>query len=125
MGLVNGNTSCFEFSIKKCNGACINSEPAEDYNDRARELIQKNSFADQNMIVVDRGRSINEQSLVLIENGKFKGIGYFTLNHQIQKIDILRSIITPMSHNRDTQHIIQSYIRQHKKLKLIPLSFDE
>jgi len=73
------------------------------------------------MIIIDIGRDVDEQSFIYIEEGKFKGIGYFNLNHQINNIDILQSILTPMHHNRDAQHIIQSYIRTHKKLKIIKL----
>ncbi|EZH72079.1 exonuclease [Aquimarina atlantica] len=121
MGLDNGESNCFNYTIKQCNGACIYNEPAEEYNIRAQKLIFNTSFQSQDMIIVDRGRDIDEQSVILVEEGKFKGIGYFNLNHQINNIEILRSIITPMTHNRDAQHIIQSYVRTHKRLKIIKL----
>ncbi|MHA7058966.1 exonuclease domain-containing protein [Aquimarina sp. M1] len=121
MGLDNRSGNCFHHTIEKCNGACILNESVETYNNRVQELIAKQSFGNKNMMVIDRGRDIDEQSVLLIENGEFKGIGYFNLNHQINNIGILRSIITPMNHNPDAQHIIQSYIRQHKRLKIIAL----
>ncbi|WP_074409364.1 MULTISPECIES: exonuclease domain-containing protein [Aquimarina] len=121
MGLDNGESNCFNYTIKQCHGACIYNEPAEEYNIRAQKLIFNTSFQSQDMIIVDRGRDIDEQSVILVEEGKFKGIGYFNLNHQINNIEILRSIITPMTHNRDAQHIIQSYVRTHKRLKIIKL----
>ena len=40
---------------------------------------------------------------------------------QINNIEILKSIITPMQHNRDSQHIIQSYLRRNKRLKILKL----
>ncbi len=122
MGLDKGNSNCFNYSIKKCFGACVSEETPKGYNTRAQLLIQNNSFDNQDMIIIDRGRDIDEQSVILVEEGLFKGIGYFTLNHQINNIDILRSIITPMTHNRDAQHIIQSYIRKNKKLKIVKLT---
>ena len=73
------------------------------------------------MVIVDRGRAIDEHSAILIENGVLKGIGYFNLNYQIDNIEILESIITPMQHNRDSQHIIQTYLRKNKRLKIIRL----
>ncbi|WP_109097590.1 exonuclease domain-containing protein [Aquimarina sp. AU58] len=121
MGLDNGESNCFNYTIKQCHGACIYNEPAEEYNIRAQKLIFNTSFQSQDMIIVDRGRDIDEQSVILVEEGKFKGIGYFNLNYQINNIEILRSIITPMTHNRDAQHIIQSYVRTHKRLKIIKL----
>ncbi len=122
MGLDTSAGNCFNYTIKQCFGACISTESPGEYNTRVQKLINNNSFDGQDMIIIDRGRDVDEQSVILIEEGKFKGIGYFNLNHQINNIDILRSIITPMRHNRDAQHIIQSYIRQHKKLKIIPIT---
>ncbi|MBW1297522.1 exonuclease domain-containing protein [Aquimarina litoralis] len=96
-------------------------ESQEVHNARIQEFISQHSFDRKNMMIIDRGRDIDEQSVILIENGKFLGIGYFNLNHQINNIDILKSIITPMHHDSDAQHIIQSYVRQHKRLKVVPL----
>jgi DNA polymerase-3 subunit epsilon len=71
------------------------------------------------MVIIDKGRAIDEHSAILIENGVFKGLGFFNLNYQINNIEVLESIITPMHNNRDTQHIIQSYLRRNKRLKVI------
>ncbi len=118
-GIYQTKTSCFNYDIKECNGACIGKESPESYNERVSKLIAKNSYANQNMVIIDRGRDIDERSAILIENGVFKGIGFFNLNYQINNIEILQSIITPMQNNRDTQHIIQSYLRKNKRLKTI------
>lgn len=94
----------------------------DNYNLRVQQLISKNSYKSQNMVVIDRGRDIDEHSVIYIENGVFKGFGFFDLNYQINNIDILESIITPMENNRDTQHIIQNYIRRNKNLKIVQLN---
>jgi DNA polymerase-3 subunit epsilon len=119
-GLYKTKSSCFKYDIKSCNGACIEKEATEDYNQRVEQLITKNSYKNKNMVVVDKGRDIDERSAILIENGIFKGLGFFNLNYQINKIEVLQSIITPMENNRDAQHIIQNYIRKNKKrIKII------
>jgi DNA polymerase-3 subunit epsilon len=74
------------------------------------------------MLIIDRGREIEERSVILIENGVYKGYGFYNLNHQINNPEILKSIIIPMQNNRDAQHIIQSYLRRNKVLKTINLS---
>ncbi|MFD1613666.1 exonuclease domain-containing protein [Gelatiniphilus marinus] len=121
-GLYKTNTSCFNYDIKSCNGACIEKEPADVYNKRVQTLIDKNSYQNKNMVIIDKGRAVDEHSAILIENGIFKGLGYFNLNYQINNIEVLESIITRMANNRDTQHIIQSYLRKNKRLKIITLS---
>ncbi|APG58999.1 exonuclease domain-containing protein [Christiangramia salexigens] len=124
-GLHNGTGNCFSYTIKSCYGACLEEEPAEEYNERVKELINKHSYQNQNMILIGQGRQVDEKSALLIEDGDFKGVGYFNLNHQINNIDIIRSIITPMENNRDAQHIIQSYLRKKHNFKIIQLSVHE
>ncbi|MBU2920359.1 GIY-YIG nuclease family protein [Winogradskyella psychrotolerans] len=121
-GLYNTKTSCFKYEVKECSGACINEEPVEAYNKRVNSLIEKYSYANKNMLIIDKGRAIEEKSVFLIENGIFKGMGFFDLNHQINNRAILDSLITPMENNRDTQHIIQSYMRRNKRLKIVSLN---
>src|SRR5690606_311549 len=120
-GIYNTKTSCFKYDIKECEGACIQKESPENYNKRVEALITKTSYNNKNMVIIDRGRDIDERSAILIENGVFKGLGFFNLNYQINNIEVLESIITPMENNRDNQHIIQSYLRKRKDLKIIHL----
>lgn len=120
-GLYKIATSCFGYDIKSCAGACISEEPAETYNKRVLKLIESHTFKNQNMILIDFGREVDERSAILIENGVFRGFAYFNLNFQIHTTAVLKSIITPMEHNKDAQHIIQSFMRRHKRLKIIKL----
>ncbi len=116
-GLYKTKTSCFNYDIKMCNGACIQKETPELYNKRIELLIDKNSYANKNMVIIDKGRDVDERSAILIKNGIFQGLGFFNLNYQINNIEVLESIITPMRNNRDTQHIIQSYLRKNNRIK--------
>lgn len=121
-GLHKGNGSCFSYTIKSCKGACTGMESAEEYNERVQEMIEKNSYQDKNMLVIDRGRDVDEKSALLVEEGEFKGVGYFNLNHQLNNLDIVRSIITPMKNDRDVRHIIENYLRRNKRLKIVQFS---
>lgn len=118
-GLYKTKSSCFNYEVKICNGACVNKESAEDYNKRVNTLIDKNRYSNKNMVIIDKGRDVDERSAILIKNGVFQGLGFFNLNYQINNLEILESIITPMQNNRHTQHIIQSYLRRNKKIKQI------
>ena len=120
-GLYDTKSNCFNYSIKTCEGACIQEESSEIYNRRVSNLIEKNSYNNKNMVIIDRGRDIDERSAILIENGIFRGLGFFSLNYQITNIEVLKSFITLMDNNRDTQHIIQNYIRRNKRLKILKL----
>jgi DNA polymerase-3 subunit epsilon len=120
-GLHKTADGCFSFGIKECNGACVQEELPHEYNERVHEFLEKNSYHDKNMLIIDRGRDVDERSVILIENGVYKGFGFYNLNYQINNIEILRSIISPMQNNRDSQHIIQSYLRRNKVLNIVKL----
>ncbi|HPF11921.1 MAG TPA: exonuclease domain-containing protein [Flavobacteriaceae bacterium] len=121
-GLYETKTSCFLHSIKECHGACIGKESPGSYNERATQFLDEHSYANKHMLIIDHGRDIDERSVVLIENGKYIGFGFFNLNYQINNPEVLKSIITPMQDNRDSQHIIQTYLRKNKVLKIINLA---
>lgn len=121
-GLYNGSGSCFNYSIKECNGACVGEEPVLEYNERVNQVLEKYSYEKQNMLVIDRGRDLDEKSALLVEEGQFKGIGYFNLNYQLNNMEIIKSIITPMKSDRDAQQIIQNYLRKNNRLKIIHLN---
>ncbi|GGW64901.1 DNA polymerase-3 subunit epsilon [Winogradskyella epiphytica] len=121
-GLYSTKSSCFKYEVKECHGACIQEEDVEAYNKRVQSLIDKYSYDNKDMLLIDKGRDIEEKCVFLIENGIFKGFGFFDLNHQITNRAILSSVITPMTNDRDTQHIIQSYMRRNKRLKVINLT---
>lgn len=121
-GLHNTKGSCFNYGIKECFGACVEEEEPEYYNARAEGFLAANSYKNQHMLVIDTGRSVDERSVVLIEHGVFKGFGFFNLNFQITNPEILKSIIRPMENNRDAQHIIQSYLRRRKNVKIVHLN---
>jgi len=120
-GVYRTNSSCFNYTIKQCHGACLNIEEPELYNQRIDMIIKTFSINNQSMIIIDKGRKIEERSAVVIEKGIYKGFGFYDLNHQINTIDVLKSVITPMQHNCDTQHIIQSYLRRNKKVKVLKM----
>lgn len=81
-----------------------------------------NSISEKNILIVDKGRETGEKSAVWIKNGELKGMVYFDLNHQINNIHILESLITPMTSDSYTQRIIENYLNSGKARKIIELN---
>ncbi len=117
-GLYQTKKECFQYGIKECNGACIGEETVENYNHKVNTFLEEWNYKTQNMILIDKGRTISERSAVLIENGIYKGFAFYELNYQITKPSILHSILIPMQNNRDAKNIIQSFIRKSKTIKI-------
>ena len=97
------------------------AETISEYNKRVTEFINQNSFNHQSMIIIDKGRAIEERSAVLIENGIYKGYAFFNLNYQVNNPKVLKNILIPMEHSREAKNIIQSYIRKKRALKIVRL----
>lgn len=121
-GLYDTTKHCFKYTIKECFGACINKEPVVDYNERVNIFLKKHGYENLNMLIIDRGRDLDERSMIWVEKGVYKGYGFYNLNHQINNPEILNSIINPMQNTREVQHIIQNYLRKNKSPKLVNLS---
>jgi len=120
-GLHQTTGNCFLYGIKECNGACIQQESPEEYNQRVQQFLTEYSYANKHMLIIDKGRDLDERSVILIENGVYKGFGFYSLNYQINNMDILKSIISPMKNDRDSQHIIQTYLKRNKVIKVLKL----
>ena len=121
-GLYKSKNSCFKYTIKECDGACIGIEQVDDYNLKVEKILEHYNYNSKSFLIIDKGRMINERSVIWIQKGILKGYCYFDLNYQITNIDVLSNLITPLDHNKDSQHIFNSYIRRNKRLKLITLN---
>jgi DNA polymerase-3 subunit epsilon len=121
-GLYKTETSCFQYKIKQCEGACLNLENKADYNARVSRFVESHQFNLKNKIIIDRGRQNGEKVAILIQNNVVKGYTFFDLNFQLNNIEILENLITPLSHNRDAKRIVWSYLhKNNKRLKIIDL----
>ena len=118
-GIYETKTHCFQHSISECDGACIGKITSEEYNLRVQNFIEKNLFDNKTLAILDKGRTITERSVILVENGVYKGYAFYDLNYQINNIEILKSIIVPMQSNRDTRNNIQTYLRKAKGIKIV------
>ena len=121
-GLSKAKTNCSSFAEGECHGACIAKELPAEYNERAKSAIDKYSLARKNCILIDKGRELGEHSAVLIKNGALSGLGFYDLNHQVNNIHILESLITPIEDDVSTKHLIETYLRKRKVIKVIELN---
>ena len=78
-------------------------------------------FNNENCIIVDKGRTTEEQAILLIENYEVTGYGYTNLNFQENNIDILKSIVTPIDNKPLAKTITKNYLNRNKVKKIIRL----
>ncbi|MFJ1474657.1 exonuclease domain-containing protein [Capnocytophaga cynodegmi] len=113
--------NCYNYTVGKCFGACVELEPVEQYNERAKNVLKKYGLVNQNIAIVDKGRNTGERSIILILDGNIKGYGFFNLNYQLSQLEIIENLITPLPNSLINRHILHSYLRNHNVLKIINL----
>jgi len=118
-GLYSAEGPCFHFHIGICKGACCENEAPGDYNKRAQKAMDEFKFNPGNYFIIDRGRNENERSVVKIENGRFKGYGYFDINYLGFGYDVIHECIIPAEDNSDIISILRSYITHNKPEKIL------
>src|SRR5688572_17288222 len=68
---------CFEHQTGECHGACIGIESTKKYNKRVEKAIRSFKEDGETAATIGRGRSAEEQSVVLVEKGNYLGFGFF------------------------------------------------
>lgn len=116
-GLYETSSACFHHSIKQCNGACIGKELPEEYNNRASSALKDIGFKHADFFIIDKGRTNDEFGIVRIEGGRYVGFGF--IDAYDVNIESMMGCIKPFEDNRDTRHIIKSYMKRHPRLKII------
>lgn len=114
-GLQRSPTSCFDYRIKKCKGACCGKEMPAVYNVRAQDSIDKLKGLDSTFVIVEQGRDFEEVGIVLVEHGEYIGFGFAHQDDSFDNLDAVKDIITEYTDNRDIQRILQTYLKKNKK----------
>jgi len=118
-GLYATEGACFHYSIRQCNGACVQEESVKAYNERAGKLISEYSFAEGKMLIIDEGRDPEERSIIRIENGVYLGYGYIRLDEAYLTIEQMLECIRPSMDNRDVRQILRTWLKNNKVEKII------
>ena len=111
--------ACFAHAIGQCNGACVGKEPIELYNKRVEEAILSLDYKHPNFMIVGKGRSSNERSIVHVEKGKYLGYGFFDIEFTPAFPDQLKDMITSRQDNRDVHRIIRHFLQKTDKKDLL------
>jgi DNA polymerase-3 subunit epsilon len=119
-GLYPAVHACFKFGIGQCDGACSGKEAPETYNSRVEAAIESLRYRHENFLIVGNGRNPDEDSVVQVENGKYKGFGFVDREFAGDGIDTLIDAVEPRMDNRDVQRILRHFLNQGKTRKIIP-----
>lgn len=88
-------------------------------NLRTKKRILFDNFNSDNMLLIDKGRTIDEHSVILIENNEVIGYCFTNLAFQENHLDILKSMMTPIDNKLLAKTIIKNYLRTKSVQKIV------
>lgn len=94
-----GEDICRGVLEQYCSGACMQKESPSRYNQRVQEALDSLQKLLPSFVIRDKGRNALEESCVLIENGRFYGMGYLNKEEQILNLDTLKEHLTVYPEN--------------------------
>ena len=89
------------------------------YNKLLLNLLQNYNVDDGAVLILDKGRTVNERSAVVIEGGKLSGYCFYDLNYQINDPARIAANLTPITFHRNNRNIILNYLNKKTGYKLI------
>lgn len=101
---------CFDYQSGGCRGGCMGVEHPANYNLRIGQSIASFHEAGETVAIIGRGRNIEEQSLVLVENGSYVGFGFCGREASISDFESAKIFVKRSIENRTVQNLINSYI---------------
>ncbi len=119
-GLYSSSGACFYHEIMECRGACLGKEPPESYNYRAQKIIDSHQFRHNSFFIIENGRNIDEIAVVMVQNGKYLGYGYFYKDDYENNFELLADCIQKRTDDRDIQQILRNYLKNGRPIDLIP-----
>lgn len=110
--------ACIGHEEGNCSGACVGKESAPAYNVRVKYAIEQLKSMLPSFAVIDAGRTEDEQSCILVEQGKLYGMGYISQHVDVNAPDLLKSALKAYPSNDYIMHLILSHTELHPQKRI-------
>jgi DNA polymerase-3 subunit epsilon len=118
-GLTSKDSVCFNHHIKKCNGICAGEEEVALYNQRADKILKQFISEDKNYAIIEKGRSSDEHSLIVVENRKYLGYGYFDASCVINEPGDFKNCISRANYYPDADILLRGWLKRAGKVRKV------
>lgn len=118
--LQKGDGACSPLQDHTCHGACQKQEAPALYNQRVQEAIAWLQEQQPSFVILDHGRDAEEQSCILMEKGRFYGMGYVPRDIAVTASHQLKEWLTPYPENEYILNLLRQYAAG-KTTRLMPL----
>jgi DNA polymerase-3 subunit epsilon len=110
------NQPCSGANTAGC--ACEGVEAPNDYNKKVNAAIDQLKKALPTFAIRDEGRNGEEHSCILIEEGRFYGMGYISHYYDADNIQALKNYLTPYPGNDYIKNMVTGYADRYPQRKV-------
>ncbi|MDE3741648.1 exonuclease domain-containing protein [Maribacter polysaccharolyticus] len=114
-------TTCSHYRIPECQGICRGQESVEAYNKKVMKAISHMRDQSESYVILESGRTYNENAFVLVESGRYRGYGFVDKDIQITTLEDMENHLIPQKNTLESERIITSYITRNPQK---PQAFD-
>lgn len=121
-GLYQSQGGCFHYEIRQCKGACLGIEPSESYNIRAQRALDSFGLGSDSFLLLDKGRSADERSVLKVLHGKVIGYGFFDPTYVSGDMSLIDDCLTTCPDNRAVHQLVKSFKRKAPRGSVVPIN---
>jgi DNA polymerase-3 subunit epsilon len=120
------NVPCSGIEEGYCFGACEQKEPAGEYNKRVQEALEYINHSLPSFALLDKGRTASEKSCILVEKGRFVGMGYIPVEASGANMEKLKEYIQLYPENEFIRKLVFQIIgKKNNNVVIFPSSVPE
>jgi DNA polymerase-3 subunit epsilon len=97
----------------ECRGACQEKESASDYNKRVKESIKEKLINNQTFLIKDLNEETQQQSIVYVEKGRYKGYGVLPAETKVEQADDVMPHLETAYDDQDMSNLIHAYLQKN------------
>lgn len=106
---------CSHFRIMECKGICRGEEEAESYNSRVIKAIKHTLDANLTYLIKDKGRTREEDAVILVKDGTYAGFGFVPKNLELPTIEDVLAFLQPQKNNIETTRLVRTHTLKYPK----------
>jgi DNA polymerase-3 subunit epsilon len=104
--------ACVGRMEKYCKGACEKKEQVEKYNRRVEKAIAALQNDLPSFAIVDKGLLAGKNSFVLMEQGRFYGMGEIPASFEIEGLESIKHQVKPFPDNEHIRSIVMAFAQK-------------
>lgn len=110
---------CSHYRIKNCEGICDATESVENYNLKVTAAINSLKQNKSSFAIQGKGRKTGEIAFALVQEGQYKGFGFFDKSEVVCDIEDYEPFIKLQQASYHTHAIIRSHLKKESENNVV------